>query len=487
LILAAAQSATAQSPSVTAVGSTPQPPTCAKQPSRPDHYVVVTEPRVYIHSTYPAACARQSAETCKASAYVIAGDVLNQGADCQYWVYATFEGDKRTTSGWVSAASVATARPIDSLSEGGMIDCDRDRGRVTIHPTGAAELKAQDTREHRCRLPGGFDVLIRWGHDDLWGKGSDEQYFTRMSIWVNGAKWIDRAIIGDTDWDFSNGPTDHELMVSAEISADGMTTCNNWHSVSPYETTSGLSPEKSRCSHTSRPLLPTSPDPVEFPARGTQRLPAYTTHIVESRDEALCSAALAPPGSASAVVTPMEATSLIDAISPEMPNGLMYGEQVLSFDVDNSGNSQLVIHHEESSHASMSDTYFVYTEAALNQLVTHSLPRPEDLQAHAAFTYPYDWEVCVSGGRVRRASGSQKSCATNEELLMPFSMVNVDHKEIRFRDQYMSMKPFRYHGATYFVLESADADRRNVAFIVKPLPKGHVELTCSLESISPHF
>lgn len=135
------------------------------------------------------------------------------------------------------------------------------------------------------------------------------------------------------------------------------------------------------------------------------------------------------------------------------------------------------MHIYSSSHSSTADVYEGFDPAAIGGLAAPRIP---------LLTLPDDWEVCV-GKTGQHPPAANLSCAADEGLQMPFTMGNADNAEVRFNDRYMSMKPFRYAGATYFLLSVLDVNQSNVWFIVKPLPHKHYELTCSLEFVTLHL
>jgi hypothetical protein len=366
-----------------------------------------------------------------------------------------------------------------------------------------------------------------------------------MSVWVNRSKWIDREIVDDSGGGEETYVPPSHLTVPylIRISGEGMSKCY----VEVYGPKSQQASPPTTCSTLARSSLPTAQDAVEFPLNGTERPKTGTIRLTESRNKNLCSVALATATDSDSVFLSRDGIgSFEESLAPQQLDKSGFGDRVLQFDIDNSGRTQLIVEHTESSHAEMSDTYFVYTKEGLDRIIAFSDPfeglndrirasgallarlsvnesrqfskarlggqahlsfdpdskltaeeqsqvlqlleffvhrDPQYLAAISESVYPDIWEVCVDAKGQSHRPSRPRSCSAAERLLMPFSMTNADQKEIRFRDQYMSMVPFSFEGATYFRLSTADTYASNVTFIVKPLPNKQARLICSVEVV----
>jgi hypothetical protein len=72
-------------------------------PGEPDVSVTVpgfSNERLYVHPKHPSLCSPGDIE-CAVTSYVLTGDELLATKECQGWVFVSFKGSKKTTTGWV--------------------------------------------------------------------------------------------------------------------------------------------------------------------------------------------------------------------------------------------------------------------------------------------------------------------------------------------------------------------------------------------------
>jgi uncharacterized protein YecT (DUF1311 family) len=435
-------------------------------------------------------------------------------------------------------SSDGTGNPPVSRS-GPVLSCDQGSG-ATIRP-----LAASESGEARCRVAGGDDILVRWGKLDPFDSESQEQYITRVSVWVNRAKWVEREIIDESGGveDTYEPPSYLAVPYEIRISPGGLSKCY----VEVYGPKSKQTSPPRSCSTLARSKRPTARDTVEFPLNGPERPRTGTIRLVESRNKNLCSVALTNATDIDSVFLSRDGIgSFEESLAPQQLGNGNPGDRVLQFDIDNSGRTQLIVKHTESSRAEMSDTYFAYTKEGLDRIIAFRDPfeglndriraieallarlsvsesrqfsearisgqadltfdadskltaeeqnRVQQflefaihrdfiyLAAHAEAVYPDISEACVDANGKSHHPAQSMSCATGERLTMPFSMTNADQETISFRDN-VSMVPFRFEGATYFRLWTTDTDASNVTFIVKPLPNKQMQLICSVEEVA---
>lgn len=63
--------------------------------------------RLYIHGKHPRECvAGSSAADCALKSYVLTGDTITAGKNCDGWSYVSFSGKRGTTTGWVPARRI---------------------------------------------------------------------------------------------------------------------------------------------------------------------------------------------------------------------------------------------------------------------------------------------------------------------------------------------------------------------------------------------
>jgi hypothetical protein len=83
-------------------------PSCADHPDPPTDTVVVPgfpAQRLYIYRKSPLLCTDTGAGSCVPSAYVVAGDQLLAGTDCDGWTYVVYKS-AQATSGWVTSSAL---------------------------------------------------------------------------------------------------------------------------------------------------------------------------------------------------------------------------------------------------------------------------------------------------------------------------------------------------------------------------------------------
>jgi hypothetical protein len=295
-------------------------------------------------------------------------------------------------------------------------------------------------------------------------------------VWVNHAKWLERAIANDEGAEFISpelhGSNSYSRVDKVTITTAGMTVCETQqptHKVEP-------------CLLHAKSKLPSEPDKTEYPDAHSQRPPPFTIRVAQSKEDRLCSAmrdSRYPWDGAPAL--PSGASDLSQE-SATVPNDqLPAWVSLVSFDIDNDGKPDLILARHEASHASTADIYYLYDTAGLKQINPASKDPDADLLKNAKFVYPWSWEVCGAGENAP-PKGLGK-CTGSEEPLLPFKMIDSDGESIQFRTPYLSITPLKWQQSTYLILTSGDANQDHVAFVVKPLPQGKYEATCALESV----
>lgn len=68
--------------------------------------------KVFLHPVYPRKCPASRQAECSGSKYVVAGDVVAVGDNCNGWTYVQFIRKTRVTYGWVSSAALTRTRIV---------------------------------------------------------------------------------------------------------------------------------------------------------------------------------------------------------------------------------------------------------------------------------------------------------------------------------------------------------------------------------------
>jgi hypothetical protein len=74
--------------------------------------------RTYLHPKHPERCADNKTDGCIATSYLVTGDEVKLGTDCDGYVFVEFAGKKKVSSGWIPNGSVKSPTLGQSSTEG---------------------------------------------------------------------------------------------------------------------------------------------------------------------------------------------------------------------------------------------------------------------------------------------------------------------------------------------------------------------------------
>jgi hypothetical protein len=83
-------------------------------PLRYESVVGGTGSKIYLHPQFPSGCVQGGDDACKASAYVVPGDIVATTKTCGGWAFVQYIGSKRITTGWVPERQLAPRAAEDA-------------------------------------------------------------------------------------------------------------------------------------------------------------------------------------------------------------------------------------------------------------------------------------------------------------------------------------------------------------------------------------
>jgi hypothetical protein len=121
-----------------------EPPSCSLHPAAPDTSVKVEgfpAERLYLYPKHPSLC-RPGGNDCVITAYVIAGDELKVGNDCNDWTFVSFTSKRKKTSGWVATRRLPVDLAAEVLTRHVDIDTGGKAAPATVSNPDCVELQA---------------------------------------------------------------------------------------------------------------------------------------------------------------------------------------------------------------------------------------------------------------------------------------------------------------------------------------------------------
>jgi hypothetical protein len=101
------------------------PPACATETAELSAHVANVNSerggRLYMHPKHPALCASPDEGQCKARAYIIPGDRVTLGDECEGWTWVKYQGAMSSTVGWVETErlNIADTRTAEPAADSG--------------------------------------------------------------------------------------------------------------------------------------------------------------------------------------------------------------------------------------------------------------------------------------------------------------------------------------------------------------------------------
>ena len=300
-----------------------------------------------------------------------------------------------------------------------------------------------------CRWGDGTDIAARMTTEKLGGI----DYQTTLSVWVNGAKWIDSAVIDR----FRRAEDDYSQTTRIKIDSQGMTVCTARSRDGINRPEIELSYREEGCYTRPAGSYPTDPDRREFPDLDPPPPPPGWS-VSHSDDDALCRAMLIKLGATRFGHIDYTKPQTGDLIYPDVKEA-QTGRKAAAFnptrwDIENSGHPMWVTYVSSFMLSHLVYVYYVYDDAALKQLQASAL-RPEDLAHFATRIFPDSLGYCPSPN----LSGRQ--------ITAPYCDDSV-------QDVWdLSITPVTFRGVSYLLLSKDD-----FVAVVKPLPDNKYEEPC---------
>jgi hypothetical protein len=115
--------------------------------------------RLYLHPQPPFECTAAGGPACEARAYVLSGQIVTAGAECEGWRYVSYEGEKKRTVGWVQSQRIAEAASVEGPDPWGADAAEEAKSHPVHTAAGAACQTVYRQLNEATALPEGPSYL----------------------------------------------------------------------------------------------------------------------------------------------------------------------------------------------------------------------------------------------------------------------------------------------------------------------------------------
>lgn len=390
----------------------------------------------------------------------------------------------------LSIAAIVLFTSIFSDAEADYMDyhfevrCGSENNLAEIVPYAVWNTEVYSAAPQDCVLASGRTIRVKMGLGPVYPYGMGGADPSKwLSVWVDKARVLSQIPFGCGD----EGPCGLRIIVTAK----DLTVCRREHPDALAQEAASGEPEE-RCELTSKDMLPTERDSLEFHSSNERaRPPAGSLATLFAKEDDFC---------AQFPLVSMPNGRGMDNRSPRigLPNDAQPVEAAGSspypahyrqydLDIDNDGKNEVVVGFHSRGHYRDGDIYFVYADDKIPDPTVGKIgsTRTEIALAEAAkHIIPHDWS-----GRARAEGHSMEDyLGQGAYTLKTVDAPWWDRDDTPlFGSRYWYLWPFRYKQSTYFLTWSQEASKQHWYTILRPEPNHRVTEMCVFQTVPVRY